>query len=76
VFSCYADDNVNTALATMAKRHIRRLPVLDKQGRLQGVLSIDDVVQAPSRRSAPTAEEIIESLKGIMAPTGDEIHSA
>jgi CBS domain-containing protein len=76
VFSCYADDNVNTALATMAKRHIRRLPVLDKQGRLQGVLSIDDVVQAPYRRSAPTAEEIIESLKGIMAPTGDEIHSA
>jgi CBS domain-containing protein len=68
VFSCYAEDNLKTTLATMAKRHIRRLPVLDEHGHLKGVVSIDDIVQVPYRRGAPTAEEIVAALKGITAP--------
>jgi CBS domain-containing protein len=65
VFSCFPKQNLKVTLATMAKRHVRRLPVIDKQGHLQGVLSIDDIVQAPHRRGAPTTEEIVASLKTI-----------
>ncbi len=68
MFSCYGDENVKTTLATMAKRHVRRLPVLDKHGHLQGVLSIDDIIQAPPRRGSPSAEDIVSALKGICAP--------
>lgn len=75
VFSCYANENVKMALATMAKHHVRRLPVLDKHGHLQGVLSIDDVVQAPPRRGAPTAEDIVAALKGISSPLPIEVAS-
>jgi CBS domain-containing protein len=72
VFSCYADENVKVTLSTMARRHVRRLPVLDKHGHLQGVLSIDDIIQAPYRRGAPTATDILAALKSISAPRSIE----
>jgi CBS domain-containing protein len=68
IFSCYADDTVKVALATMARRHVRRLPVLDRTGRLQGVLSLDDIIQASSRRGTPGADDILSALVGITAP--------
>ena len=68
VFSCFPEENLKVVLATMAKHHVRRLPVLDKHGHLQGVLSIDDIVQTHRRRGAPTAEEIVDAFKGIYAP--------
>lgn len=70
VFACFADENVKTVLVTMAKHRVRRLPVLTKSGHLEGVLSLDDIVQSPSRRGrrgAPTAEDIVAALKAIYA---------
>lgn len=73
VFSCFEDENLKVTLGTMARRHVRRLPVLDKHGRLQGILSIDDIIQAPSKRGSPSAEEIMAALKGITAPRPIEV---
>jgi CBS domain-containing protein len=66
VFSCFADERLQTVLATMAKHRVRRLPVLSKSGQLEGVLSIDDIVQA-GPGEVPTAEEIVTALKTIYA---------
>ena len=65
VFSCFADENLKTVLVTMAKHRVRRLPVLNKRGHLEGVLSFDDIVQSISRRDAPTAKDIVAALRGI-----------
>ncbi len=65
VFACSPDDDVTTALATMATHRVRRLPVLDEAGHLRGVLSIDDVVMAPTGGDAPATDEIVATLRAI-----------
>jgi len=44
VFSTLVDDDVHAALMTMKDARVRRLPVHDESGRLQGMLSIEDLV--------------------------------
>jgi len=44
LFTCTADDDVHSALTTLRASKVRRLPVIDREGALVGVLSIDDIV--------------------------------
>ncbi len=44
IFSCQPDDDVRMALETMSRQRIRRLPVVNKEGVLIGVLSMNDIV--------------------------------
>jgi CBS domain-containing protein len=44
LFTCMEGDDVHCALKTLRAAQIRRLPVIDRDGSLVGVLSIDDVV--------------------------------
>jgi|SRR5215472_2329451 len=44
VFSAAPDDDVNQALEIMREHQIRRLPVLDEEGALAGIMSINDIV--------------------------------
>jgi CBS domain-containing protein len=75
VFSCGPTDTVRTVLTIMAAHHVRRLPVLDANGHLQGVVSIDDIVLAPQKRGVPDAEVILEALRGIISrPTIADAH--
>jgi CBS domain-containing protein len=44
LFACTEGDDVHCALKTLCAARIRRLPVIDRDGALVGVLSIDDIV--------------------------------
>lgn len=59
VESCSADDNVADAAAKMGNHQIRRLVVLDDQGKLAGILSLGDIAQDyGSKAVGKTLEEI------------------
>jgi CBS domain-containing protein len=73
VFSCKPDDEISAALAIMAEKRVRRLLVLNNEGKLDGILSMDDVVQhveAKGSRKAPdvSLEDVVRTLKSVYAP--------
>ncbi len=41
--TCADDDDLFDAIGTMRTRGVRRLPVIDAEGRLAGVISVDDI---------------------------------
>jgi len=43
LFDCTVDDDLSVAEDIMRKRKVRRLPVLNKDGRLIGLLSLSDI---------------------------------
>jgi CBS domain-containing protein len=69
LYVCAASDDVRAALSTMKERRVRRLPVLDQQGHLAGIISINDLVaEAELRKGAEVpGEELLETLKSISA---------
>ena len=62
----------------MKEQRVRRLPVLDQQGRLAGIISINDLVaEAELRRGAEVpGEELLETLKSISAHSRAMVMSA
>lgn len=44
LFTCMEGDDIHSALNTLRSARVRRLPVVDRDGSLVGVLSIDDIV--------------------------------
>ena len=69
VATCAETDDARVALGTIKNRRVRRLPVVDKQQRLVGVISLADLVgRVESRRDAEIpSEEFLDAMKAICA---------
>jgi len=72
VYSCAPEDDVRAALGTMRDRRVRRLPVIAKEGKLVGVISLDDVLlraetASVGRAGGVSAEEIVTAFRAINA---------
>jgi len=60
---CFDDDDVNEAAQVMARHQVRRLPVLNRDKRLVGVVALADLGLAEDRAAQG-------ALKGVSEPTG------
>jgi CBS domain-containing protein len=65
VYSCLPEDETSAALETMKTRQVRRLPVVDEQGHLIGILSMNDIVLHANAKRGVVPAEIVSTLKGI-----------
>lgn len=69
--TCRAGDNVKSALRIMWAQHVRRLPVVDDEGHLTGIVSMDDLIARAERgsRGAPPPElsfdDAMTTLKSV-----------
>ena len=62
---CYFDQEIEEISANMADIQVRRLPVVDRDKRLVGILSLSDIA------TGADAEYAAEALGGISRPMGD-----
>ena len=69
VFTCDQRDDVRQVLATLKDRRVRRLPVVDAEARLVGIISLNDLVRAADcrRTSAIPGEDFLDTMKAISA---------
>lgn len=70
VVSCLPEDDIRTALKMMAENRVRRLPVVDKDGILLGILGINDVVLhagagSGGKKPELSATDVVATLRAI-----------
>ena len=69
VIYCFDDESLDAVSTMMADRKVRRLPVLNRNKRLVGIVSIGDLSQSPEddgRRSAA-------ALGSVSTPGGEHV---
>ncbi|KOV62221.1 CBS domain protein [Streptomyces sp. NRRL WC-3618] len=68
----HADDTIVQAARTMAQRHVERLPVLDEEDRLVGIVTRRDLLQVFLRPDQEIRTEVIQEvlLHALWLPPG------
>lgn len=59
---CHDDEDITTVAANMAKLGVRRLPVVNREKRLVGILALSNVTQSGNRKAAESL------LEGVAQP--------
>ncbi len=80
-FTLRAEESVMDAMLLMEREHLRRLPVVDANGSLTGILSVNDLIMATRSgwsRTKPhlNPHDVMRTLRGISTHrTGAEAES-
>ena len=79
LFSCGPEDSLARAEEIMQTNRIRRLPVIDADNHLVGILSLDDIAREAMRerkgkkRVEITAEEVCDTFATICGHSGQSV---
>jgi CBS domain-containing protein len=71
-YACRISDDIHTAMDIMKRERVRRLPVVDEEGVLQGLISMNDFILLAGETRAGKApaisyEDVARTLKAISA---------
>jgi CBS domain-containing protein len=58
--TCREDEDISTAVERMAERQVRRMPIVDQDGRLRGIIAQADVATRVHRDEA--TGELVEAI--------------
>lgn len=61
--SCSPDDELSIAAARMAEHRVHRLPVIDTDGKLSGILSLNNIAAASN--NTEIGREALKALMGV-----------
>ncbi len=80
VITCKPTDDIRHAEALMSDKRIRRLPVVDDNGKLVGIVSLNDIVrEAETERRSGAREvpgqEVVETLAAVCQSRGENVPS-
>jgi CBS domain-containing protein len=65
IFTCHQDDPVEDAARLMAEHKLRRVPVIDRDEQLVGIISLADLAQSGSEGGGIAAD----ALRSVTEPT-------
>jgi CBS domain-containing protein len=73
VFCCKTTDPVEQAIRVMGDHGVRRVPVVDEEGKLEGILSLNDlfrrmVALSDSAARANLSSRLIEAMAAVCEP--------
>jgi len=68
---CHADDEIRDIEQIMAERQIRRIPIVDADGRCVGIISQADLARA-SRNPGVSDREVAIVVEAISQPAGSQ----
>ena len=63
VLYCYDDEELDTVAKNMATQQVRRLPVVNREKRLVGIVSLGNIAQSEGRAAG-------KAVKGVTKPGG------
>jgi CBS domain-containing protein len=66
--TCFEDDELSDVEALMSKHQIHRVPVVDDDGRMVGIVSINDVARAAHSRTEVSPAELAATVAAVSAP--------
>jgi CBS domain-containing protein len=77
-YTCLLGDDIAAAEKLMRECQVRRIPVVDDEGRLAGIISLSDVARqadrervSKTRRRQVKDTQIVELLGAVSAPNGN-----
>jgi CBS domain-containing protein len=80
LFACHPEDSVSEAEKRMGEKQVRRLPVVDADGRVVGILTLNDLAREAARFSGARVQDanlaLVRTLTEVGAPHSGRTHFA